>query len=138
MQADQIIPPGIPDYENAALLYESAALRLAAVPAEYKRSTTTPQLFSEAMESHITVANSLILVLRELSRAARAGSSGHASAAMAELRRLMARPEVIEALALAEEAAARPACRFNLDYHQGAEMLVPNVVWRHPPDAIQE
>ena len=38
MQAAEIIPPAIPDTENAALLYQSAALLLKAEPAPVKEN----------------------------------------------------------------------------------------------------
>lgn len=100
----QIIPPKVPDTDNAALLYQSAALILKADKAGDKDS------------------------LHQLSDLAAAVLAPEADPkAAAELWMALQQPAAVTALAQLQEGAAKPACRYELDYSKGAALLVPHL-----------
>ena len=103
-RSEQVIPPPVDDTNNAALLYQAAVLRLKA------ESVNGTSLFKQ---------------LNNLSPKSYADSG--ASSNSNALAQLLGNATVIEALRLVEAGAARPACRYDLEYDRGFEMRVPHV-----------
>jgi len=102
-QAD-IIPPDVPDAENAALLYESAILLLKAQPA--------PD--GNLLEHLGGLCNEFIKESIEPDK-------------LAELRQLIEQDTVTQALSIIEDGTRRRSCRFEHDYNAGFNMLMPNL-----------
>jgi hypothetical protein len=101
-----IIPPTVPDAENAALLYRSAILLLKAQPADQESLLGRLGDLSDAF-----VKESLDAEKR------------------AELERLLNQRVVDNALSIVTQGARRHSCRFDLDYKAGFNMLL-----RHLPE----
>ena len=104
MRVEDVIPPEVPETENAALLYKSAALLLRAEPAPEKN---------------------LLGYLGELSAAFTEESLDPNK--QAELRQLLDQEVVAQALSIVEQGAQRPAWRFERDYTAGLPMLMPRL-----------
>ncbi len=104
MEPAKIIPPTVPETENAALLYESAILLLKAQPAGQ---------------------DSLLLHLGGLSDTFLKESPD--ADKRAELERLMEQDVVHDALSIVEQGTQRRSCRFDHDYTAGFNMLMPNL-----------
>ncbi len=109
MRADEIVPPKVPDAQNAALLYQSAALMLKGQAAGEKN---------------------LLERLRQLSGSAFQKSDNPDRIArqrqdMAELRQRMSLPVVASALAAVEQGTQRPVCRFDREYSGALSMDAP-------------
>ncbi len=104
MTSAQIIPPAVPDTENAALLYEIAILLLEAQPA--------PE-------------NNLLEYLDSLSVALQSESPD--AAKRTELEQLLNQDVVRQAMAALEQGTHRPSCRFDHDYKAGFGMLMPHL-----------
>ena len=102
-QAD-VIPPEVPDTENAALLYDSAALLLKAQPA--------PE-------------GNLLVYLGGLSDKFIKESLDPDK--LAELQRLIEQDVVTQALSVVEQASHRRSCRFDHDYNAGINILLTNL-----------
>ena len=102
-QAD-IIPPEVPDSENAALLYESAALLLKAQPA---------------------LEGNLLEYLGGLSKTFVKESLDPDK--FAELQQLIEQDIVIQTLSIVEQGTHRRSCRFDHDYNAGANILLPDL-----------
>jgi hypothetical protein len=100
MRAEEVIPPPVPDGENAAMLYNAAFLRLRAAPAD---------------------GGSLMDRLRTLTAAK------DRVATNAELRVLLGSDAVRVAMDLVAEGTARPRCRFDVNYGDGAGAKLPHV-----------
>ncbi len=101
---EEIIPPAIPEPENAAPLYKAAILLLRAEP------SGEGNLF------------------KELTSLAAGILKDGADAEGEELfRALCQRSEVQEALKLVEKGSHKRGCRHDLDYSKGAELLLPHV-----------
>jgi hypothetical protein len=105
MRTADIIPPEVPDAENAALLYESAALLLQATPAPQKEN--------------------LRGYLADLS--ARYTGSAPDPNVRARLQELFQQPTVAQALSIVTEATRRPVCRFDYDYEAGPFLKMPDL-----------
>ena len=103
MTAEQIIPKPVPDWENAALLYDGTAKQLKAEQAGDKDVLSTLSSLS---------ADLLADKLQPEGKA--------------QLKELMARPVVGTALGLLEQAAGRKACQFPVDWSKGAAILLPH------------
>jgi len=102
-QAD-VIPPEVPDSENAALLYESAALLLEAQPApegnlQVYLGGLSDKFIKESIEPD----------------------------KLDELQQLIEQDVVTQALSIVEQASHRRSCRFDHDYNAGINMLMPNL-----------
>lgn len=102
-QAD-IIPPQVPDEENAALLYESAFLLLKAQPAPDRNllehlGGLCDKFLNESIETD----------------------------ELAELQKLIEQDSVTNALSIIEDGTRRSSCRFDYDYNAGFNMLLPNL-----------
>lgn len=109
MQTAEILPPAVPDAQNAATLYQSAALMLKGQPAGEKN---------------------LLEHLGELSRSQRDKPTNPDRIArqeqnIAELRHLMTLPVVTAALAAVEEGTQRPACQFSREYSGALSVDAP-------------
>ncbi|MBP8302642.1 MAG: hypothetical protein KBE04_00785 [Phycisphaerae bacterium] len=96
MRAEEVIPAQVPDGENAALLYQSAILRLKAEPAGEEN----------LLERLGGLSN------RSLDEPLDPNEQG-------ELDRLLQSPCLEQALGILEEGSRRPQCRFDLDYDKG-------------------
>jgi hypothetical protein len=104
MKPANIIPPDVPDAENAALLYESAILLLKAQPAP---------------------SGNLLEYLGGLSGKFRKESIEPDE--LAELQQLIEQDAVTQALSVIEQGTTRKSCRFDHDYKAGFNMLLPNL-----------
>jgi hypothetical protein len=113
MRAADVIPPEVPDRENGAMLYESAALLL--------KSQPSPEVDRPAEErDRPGVKEDLLGYLGDRARSLINGTldpNEHA-----ELEQLMQREVVTRALSAIEQGAQRPVCRFNHGYENGACM----------------
>ncbi len=105
MTTAEVIPPTVPDEENAAQLYQQAIELLAAIP--------------EGEVSRLQWLGGTIRMARnnEVSDDERR-----------RLDELMASPEVAEALNLIRQAAERSACRFDNHWEKGFAMVLPHLV----------
>ena len=92
MEPADIIPPEVPDTDNAALLYESAALLLKAQPAP---------------------GENLLEYLGDLS--SKFIKESLASNKLAELKQLIGQDVVTQALSIVAQGTRRDSCRFDLD-----------------------
>jgi len=104
MEAKDVIPPGVPDTENAGLLYESAMLLLKSQPAPNRN---------------------LLKYLGGLSDKFVNGSIE--SDELAEFQKLIEQDVVNQAISVIERGAERHSCRFEHDYNAGFNMLLPNL-----------
>ncbi|MBC8468111.1 MAG: hypothetical protein H8D56_01455 [Planctomycetes bacterium] len=104
MESADVIPPKVPDTENAALLYESAALLLKAQPA---------------------VGENLLEDLGDLSDKFIKESLD--SDKLTEFKQLIGLDVVTQALSIVEQGTRRDSCRFDLDYDDGLNMLLLNL-----------
>lgn len=104
MKQTDVIPPEVPDTENAGLLYESAALLLKAQPApegnlqEYLGGLSG-KLIKESLDPD----------------------------KLTELQQLIEQDVVIQALSIVEQASHRRSCRFDHDYNAGVNIIMPNL-----------
>jgi hypothetical protein len=108
MQAPDIIPPRIPDSENAALLYQSAILLLKAQPAELGDLLSDLSRRSESLLKGSIEPNEL-----------------------ASLEELIRQDAVSEALAILQRGTSRPGCRFDRQYNAGFRIDLPVIDLRH-------
>ena len=118
MRAEEVIPPAVEDVENAALLYESAALLLKAMPARW--DDVPDEAVLSAKEANARDKSKDLL-----------GHLGYLSDAFmkesleedrrATLEALLADDRVNQALAIVKLGTERPSCRFDLEYEAGPE-----------------
>ena len=102
-QAD-VIPPEVPDSENAALLYESAALLLKAQPApEGNLQVYLGGLSDKFIKKSLDPDK------------------------LAELQRLIDQDVVTQALSIVEQGTQRRSCRFDRDYNAGINIIMPSL-----------
>lgn len=104
MRADQIIPPPVPDADNAALLYQAAALKLKA------ERVGTINLFERLNDL------SAAFLKDELPEPAQV-----------ELRRLFESEPTRAGLALVRDGVTRPDCRHPIDYSKGPAIPLPHL-----------
>ena len=104
MSQAEIVPLKVPDDENAALLYESAALLLKAQPAP---------------------SGNLLDYVRESYDGFMTGSLEPDK--LAEFKQLIGQDVVTQALAIVEQGTRRKSCRFDHDYKAGFNMLLPHL-----------
>jgi len=128
MKQTDVIPPEVPDTENAALLYESAILLLKAQPApegnllEYLgegRQAVNDMEMSAAPEGNLLeylggLSDKFIKETIDPDK-------------LVELQRLIEQDIVTQALSVVEQASHRRSCRFDHDYMAGFNMLMPNL-----------
>ena len=104
MEPWQVIPRDVPDTENAALLYESAALLLKSQPAPQKSlSDYLGDLSSKFIKESLDPDK------------------------LAEFKQLIGQDIVTQALSAVEQGTQRPSCRFDHDYDDGLSMLLPHL-----------
>jgi hypothetical protein len=99
-----VIPPEVPDTENAALLYESATLLLKAQP--------TPD-------------ENLLVDLGDISDKFLKDSLD--SDKLGEFKQLIGQDVVTQALSIVAQGTRRDSCRFDHDYDDGLNMLLPHL-----------
>jgi hypothetical protein len=104
MSQAEIIPPKVPDGENAALLYESAALLLKAQPAPNRN---------------------LLDYVREPYDGFMTGSLEPDK--LAEFKQLIEQDVVTQAISIIEQGTRRKSCRFDHDYKAGFNILLPHL-----------
>lgn len=104
MKAAEVIPPKVPDTENAALLYESAGLLLKAQPAPN---------------------GNLLEYAGGLSKTFMKESFSPEK--LAELQPLIEQDVVTRALWMVEQGIRRRSCRFDRDYTSGINILLPDL-----------
>jgi len=104
MKSADIIPPAVPDAENAALLYESAILLLKAQP-----------VAEENLLEYLGGLSGTFLT-ESLDADKRA-----------ELEQRLEQDVVRQALSAIEQGTHRPSCRFDYDYKAGFNMLMPHL-----------
>jgi len=128
MKQTDVIPPEVPDTENAALLYESAILLLKAQPApdgnllEYLgegRQAVNDMEMSAAPEGNLLeylggLSDKFIKESIEPDK-------------LAELQKLIDQDVVTRALSVLEQGTRRRSCRFDHDYNAGFKMLMPHL-----------
>jgi hypothetical protein len=118
MQAADVIPPEVPDMQNGAVLYESAALLLKAQP--------SPEVDRPAEErDRPGVQDDLLGYVGGLARTLAGGTLDPNQ--QAELQQLMEREVVTSAVATIEQGTQRPVCRFDNNYNNGVSMLHPHL-----------
>jgi len=101
MELYEIVPPEVPDTENAALLYESATLLLKALP------MGTASLLGHLDELSDKLTDKTITPDE-----------------LAELKELIDQDVVANALWSIEQGTQRRLCRFDLDYEAGPDILL--------------
>jgi len=104
MEAKDVIPPDVPDAENAALLYESAMLLLKSQPAPEGNLLEYLGKLSDKFIKESLDPNKL-----------------------AEFQKLIEQDVVAQALSVIEQGAERHSCRFEHDYNAGFNILMPNL-----------
>jgi len=123
MRVADILPPEVPDTENGALLYESAALLLKAEPA--RQSLDNPP--GESVKEAIDQERNKDLLGRLASLSAELAEGKITPQKRQELEQLMGRRAVDYALFSIETGAQRPACRQHRDYDAGINLLLPGL-----------
>jgi len=104
MKKADVIPPEVPDTENAALLYESAALLLKAQPAPEGNLLVYLGGLSDKFIKKTIEPDKLV-----------------------ELKQLIEQDVVTQALSIVEQGIQRRSCRFDHDYNAGINTLLPNL-----------
>lgn len=104
MEAKDVIPPDVPDAENAALLYESALLLLKSQPAPNENllkylGGLSDKFLKESIEPD----------------------------ELAEFQKLIEQDVVNQAISVVEQGTERRSCRFDHNYNTGFNMLMPNL-----------
>jgi len=115
MDLREIVPPAIPDAENAALVYNAAVQMLQAEPPVKLDGYEAPSGHEAVLYVQLVdVASST------LEYPTNAVATEHAA-------RLLDHPRVVEFLASIERGTARPGYRQELDYSYGPGMLLPHL-----------
>jgi hypothetical protein len=116
MELREIVPPAIPDADNAALVYNAAILMLKAEP-PFKPEGYAPP-------SDRVIKN----LFEQLNVVASEAIKHPTNTVTAEhMARLLDHPRVAEFLAAIERGSARPGYRHEIDYSQGAGILMPDI-----------
>lgn len=116
MELREIVPPEIPDSDNAALVYKAAIQMLKAEPPAKLDGYTPPSghVIGNLFEQLGDVASSTL-------------TSPTNTVAAEHVVQLLDHPRVVEFLASIERGTARPGYRQELDYSQGAGILMPHI-----------
>lgn len=104
METKNVIPPDVPDDENAALLYESAILLLKAQPSSNGNFLEHLGGLSDKFVKGPIEPDEL-----------------------AEFQKLIEQDVVTQAISIIEQGIERHSCRFEHDYNAGFNMLLPNL-----------
>jgi hypothetical protein len=115
MELREIVPPAIPDADNAALVYNAAIQMLKAEP-----------LFK--LEGYAPPSDRVIKNLFEQLKVVASEAIKHPTNTVTaeHMARLLDHPRVVEFLAAIERGSARPGYRQEVDYSQGAGILMPD------------
>ena len=123
VHVDAVIPPAVPDTENAAPLYQSAISLLEAEPVGDILESRPGGPLDEMREGHehddvlgYLGDRSVELIEGTISRVNRRA-----------LEALMSRKAADYALFAIERGTQRPACRFPRDYDKGVDLLLPGL-----------
>jgi len=125
MRAEEVIPPAIEGTENAALLYESAALLLKAMPARWDDVPDATVLSAKEANAR-DKSKDLLGHLSYLSDTFLKESLEEGR--RTKLEALLAEDIVTQALAIVQLGTERPSCRFDLDYEAGLNILLSPVI----------
>jgi len=125
MRQVDVIPPIVPDTENAALLYESAALLLKAQPVPEGKLLEYLGAGSPEMGPKPTLEGNLLEYLGRLSDKFIKDTLDPDK--LVELQQLIEQDVVTQALSIVEQGTQRPSCWFNRDYKDGIYTLLPNL-----------
>jgi hypothetical protein len=123
-QAD-VLPPRVPDEDNAALLYESAALLLKAQPAPEGNLLEYLDAGSSDMGPKPTTEGNLLEYLGSLSDKFIKDTLDPDK--LVELQQLIDQDIVTQALSIVEQGTQRPSCWFDRNYKDGIYTLLPNL-----------
>ena len=123
MRMADVVPPEVPDTENGALLYESAALLLKAEPAG--QSPDSPS--GESVKDAIDREKNKDLLGRLASLSIELSDGKITPQGRQELEQLMGRKAVDYALSSIETGTQRPICRQRRDYNAGINVLLPGL-----------
>ncbi|MHC4536315.1 MAG: hypothetical protein ACYS6K_20385, partial [Planctomycetota bacterium] len=104
MEPSDVIPPEVPDTENSALLYESAALLLKAQP--------TPD--GNLLEDLGDISDKFIKESLDSDK-------------LDEFKQLIGQDIVTQALSIIAQGTQRDSCRFDLDYEDGLNTLLTHL-----------
>ncbi|MDT8303591.1 MAG: hypothetical protein RQ760_19075 [Sedimentisphaerales bacterium] len=104
MERSDVIPPKVQDTENAALLYESATLLLKAQPAAEEN----------LLEDLGDLSDKFIKESLDPDK-------------LAEFKQLIGQDVVTQALSIIAQGTKRDSCRFDLDYDEGLNTLLPHL-----------
>ncbi len=104
VELTEVIPPEVSDSQNAALLYESAALFLKAQPAPNGNlliylGAHSDKFIKETLDSD----------------------------KLTEFEQLMAQEKVLQALSMVEQGTQRDSCRYDLNYDDGLGIRLPHL-----------
>lgn len=115
MELREIVPPAMPDADNAALVYNAAIQMLKAEP-----------LFK--LEGYAPPSDRVIKNLFEQLKVVASEAIKHPTNTVTaeHMARLLDHPRVVEFLAAIERGSARPGYRQEVDYSQGAGILMPD------------
>jgi hypothetical protein len=116
MELREIVPPAIPDADNAALVYNAAVQMLKAEP--------PAKLDGYAPPSGRVIGNLLEQLGDVASEALRSPTN---TVAAEHFARFIDHPRVVEFLAAIERGSARPGYRQELDYSQGAKLSLSHL-----------
>lgn len=124
MHAEAIVPPEVPDTENGALLYESAALLLKAEPTGY-----TPESLPGESNREVADRERCKDVLGYLGSLSNRFVYGRlAPERRRELKELFSRRAVDCALFAIEEGTRRSAFQFHRNYDAGMKIALPELL----------
>ena len=99
MDPAQIIPPPIPDADNAAPIYQAAALQLKTEPGGEELGALAARMLEDESDAEAEEA----------------------------FRALCARPFVQDAIEMLRKGSRRAGCRYDIDYSMGWETLLPHI-----------
>lgn len=125
MRAEEVIPPAVEDIENAALLYESAALLLKAMPARWDDMPDEAALSAKEANAR-DKSKDLLGHLGYLSNTFLKESL--AEDERAKLEPLIGDDIVTQTLATVRLGTERPSCRFDIDYEAGLSATLPHLL----------
>ena len=111
MTIDDFRPPAVPDADNAAPILNRAFLEMAGGDAKFQPPAPP---FAGLLDGWTGDTNLIDRLRADPGRAA-------------EIKSRLEVPEVGTVIALLRQAATRPACNFNLNYTEGAALLLPHV-----------
>jgi len=125
MHIADVIPPQVPELDNAALLYQSAAMLLKAMPAP-KRKMADSATMSVQESIKREKLQDILGYLSDLSK--RFVKESLDADERRELEQLFDQEVVTMALWAVEEGTRRPGCRFDRDYEAGMGMQMLNLL----------